>query len=445
MGFDIVIITNGPGELSAWVKPIVEQLSKTLPNLRIIIALVPCPYASGNEYEIASKLEGVTKVLDTKETLSFLFSNKLPNDFKFKNKGVVIHLGGDQFFTVLMGWKTKFDTTVYTEKHILWSAIIDKYFLSDQNIYANARLKGIPASKLSIVGNLMVDSVKPKMNSMETRERIGISHTNLVVSFLPGSKPFKVNYATPFMLKVADYLAMKNPDIQFIMSQSPYTPLYQLVGSVTNKKYISALGGISAKFGKTKNGNVLVTEQGTMISIIPPEFQYEAYQISDLCITLPGTNTAELAILGIPMLVIAPLNAIQHIPFDGILGRIADIPLIKKLLKTIMAKIILKKIKYLALPNQKQGKFLVPEMVGNILPIEVAVNAYELLQDAYKRRELAIQLKGLMGKEGTARNIVDKIKEMIIKKYNNINVVELSEELEENEEDWSKRNLDNEI
>jgi len=443
MSFDIVIITNGPGELSAWVKPIVEQLNKVLPNFRIIIALVPCPYASGHEYEIASKLEGVSKVLNPQETIAYLFSKKLAmTNFKFNDKGIVIHLGGDQFFTVLMGLRTKFQTAVYTEKQILWSNIIDKYFLVDQNIYANARLRGIQADKLSIVGNLMVDSVKPKMSPTETRERIGISNTNLVVSFLPGSKPFKVNYATPFMLKVADYLASKNPNIQFIISQSPYTPLYQIVGSVTDKKYVSAFGGVSAKFGKTKNGNVLVTEKGTIVTIVPPEFQYEAYQISDLCITLPGTNTAELAILGIPMLVIAPLNASQFIPFDGFLGRIADIPLIKKFLKKIIAKVILKKIKYLALPNQKKGKFIVPEIIENCVPLEVSLYAYELLQNAYERREIAIELKGVMGKEGASKNIVDKITEMIIKKYNNLNIGETPED---KQDDLSKKNLDNDI
>lgn len=92
--------------------------------------------------------------------------------------------------------------------------------------------------------------------------------------------------------------------MQFILSQSPYTPLYQLVGSVTDEKYVSALNGAFAKFGRSKNGNVLVTEQGTIMIFIPPEFQYEAYQVSDVALTFPGTNTAELAVLGIPMVVL---------------------------------------------------------------------------------------------------------------------------------------------
>jgi lipid A disaccharide synthetase len=99
----------------------------------------------------------------------------------------------------------------------------------------------------------MVDAVTSQIASTRIRERLGLSVSQPIVSLLPGSKPFKVKYATPFMLKIADYIAKKRPDVQFIMSQSPYTPLFQIVGSVTDEECISALDGVSAKFGRDKS------------------------------------------------------------------------------------------------------------------------------------------------------------------------------------------------
>jgi hypothetical protein len=440
MSFDVVIISNGPGELSTWVKPLVSKISDTLPEARIIISLVPCPYASGEEDKIGISFPGVAYLLDVRETSIYLFTNKLPKDFSFRERGIVIHLGGDQIFTVLMGWRTKFPTVVYSEKLILWPSIIDKYLLPDQNSYANARLKGIDATKLSVVGNLMVDAVSSQMPPQEIRERLGLSTLSSVVSLLPGSKPFKVKYSTPFLLKIADYIAQKRPDVQFIISQSPYTPLYQIVGSVTDEKLISALDGVSARFGRNKTGNVLVTEQGTVVNIVPPEFQYEAYQISDVAITLPGTNTAELSILGIPMVVLLPLNKPEHIPVEGFLGRVADLPVIGKYLKMLMINYALKKLRFVSLPNQKLGYMATPELIGNILPVEAANKAIDIIDKPYERREIALSLKKAMGATGAAKNIVANIIDVLLKKYSDMEILETFN----NYSDWTKRESDSE-
>ena len=68
----VVIITNGPGELSTWVRPVVDYLNKINDtsknndklNFSIRLVLVPCPNATGKEYEVAKswrKFELVTE------------------------------------------------------------------------------------------------------------------------------------------------------------------------------------------------------------------------------------------------------------------------------------------------------------------------------------------------------------------------------------------------
>ena len=68
----VVIISNGPGELSTWVRPVVDYLNKINDssknidklNFSIRLVLVPCPNATGKEYAVAkswNKFELVTK------------------------------------------------------------------------------------------------------------------------------------------------------------------------------------------------------------------------------------------------------------------------------------------------------------------------------------------------------------------------------------------------
>ena len=53
----IVLVSNGPGELNTWVKPITQKLHKCLSikpsdplaSISLRLVLVPCPNATGNE------------------------------------------------------------------------------------------------------------------------------------------------------------------------------------------------------------------------------------------------------------------------------------------------------------------------------------------------------------------------------------------------------------
>ena len=54
---DILILSNGPGEVTTWVRPVVKALREKLGHnreqVRISVVLSPCPNASGKEAAIA--------------------------------------------------------------------------------------------------------------------------------------------------------------------------------------------------------------------------------------------------------------------------------------------------------------------------------------------------------------------------------------------------------
>ena len=58
----VVIISNGPGELTRWVSPVVDELNKINELLcnddkhdfTLRLVLVPCPNATGKEFLVAN-------------------------------------------------------------------------------------------------------------------------------------------------------------------------------------------------------------------------------------------------------------------------------------------------------------------------------------------------------------------------------------------------------
>lgn len=405
LDLNIIITTNGPGEISTWVQPVVEVLRNLLPQARLLIALVPCPHSSGHEAQVSTRILGAS-VLLPKETLHYLLTGQLPSHIVLAKEGIVLHLGGDQLFSVSLGWRTHFPVVVYTEALAQWPCFVSRYLLRDEALRRQLQQRRLPERKLAVVGDLMADAVRPTLNSMDTRLKLNLNPTLPVVSLLPGSKPLKVLYATSYMLQIVDELSALLPEIQFILPQSPYTPLAQLREAVQDETYISVLGGATGKIIHDRNSTFIVTPQGNKIQVVPPTWHYNALQISDLSITLPGTNTAELAVLGIPMIVILPLNKPEVLPVDGLAGLVSRIPWLGIRLKKRVIRQLLKKLRFVSIPNQKAQRMLVPELVGQTHAHEIAQKAFQLLVDPLHRREISLTLRSLMPVENAPTKLV---------------------------------------
>lgn len=411
MDFNIVITTNGPGEMAAWVQPMINEIRSTLPHARIIIALVPCPHSSGYEEQFSSRFFGAT-VLSPKETVNYVLTGSLPPHVILARHGVVLHLGGDQIFSACLGWRTHFPVTVYTEKLAQWKSRVTRYYLRDEQLEARYAA-AIPSDKLMVVGDLMADSVAPTHPSLDIRQKLNLRMDAPVVSLLPGSKPLKVLHSTAYMLRIVDELSLLMPQVQFILPQSAFTPLAQIRQAVQDDKLVKLLDGVPGKVVHDRNSTSLVTPQGNKVQIVPPSWHFNALQISDLSITLPGTNTAELAVLGVPMLVVLPLQRPELIPLDGLPGLIGRIPVLGPLLKRQIVQTLLQRMRFVALPNQKAGEMVVPELLGHCKAEDVAQQAYELLVDPMARREMAMKLRELMRSRQAASRILMDLVEIL--------------------------------
>lgn len=421
----ITIISNGPGELATWVRPVVRELQTAHPDVQLRIALVPCPYASGQEAEtIASwgadsapaapesllerpdgQRHGLIEVWRPDETQRRILRGPTPQ----AEPGAVLFMGGDQAFGVMLARRLRQPLFVYTETTGRWSRFVTRFLTSDADVSARLQKRRVPAAKVAMVGNLMVDAVRTDIDPHETRQTLGLHAEEMIIGLLPGSKPFKVKYITPLLLRAAELMHAEKPGLQFVLHQSPWTPLSQIAEAAANERFAEVTGGTTARLVKDGPHATLITPLGAEIRILAPEHHLAGMAIADLAMTVPGTNTAELAILGVPMLVLLPLNKPEEIPLDGLPGQVGRIPVLGKWLKRQLVQAVARRTTLTALPNVRAGRMLTPELKGVFPAEEVSRMALHLLADPARRREIKLAISQAMGPAGAARAVVAQL------------------------------------
>ena len=104
----VVIVSNGPGELTTWVNPVVDEINKINKslsndeklNFTLRLVLVPCPNATGKEFLVANSWDKFELITKSKSFWKLLIK---PNSFAiWPKKGIVVFLGGDQFWSILL-------------------------------------------------------------------------------------------------------------------------------------------------------------------------------------------------------------------------------------------------------------------------------------------------------------------------------------------------------
>jgi hypothetical protein len=132
---DILILSNGPGEVTTWVRPVVAALRQRFNSeaARISVILSPCPNAGGREAEIALAYPGVDRAQAAEHFWSFLLQGRTADRWDWSKQGIVIFLGGDQIFPVLIGRRMGYRTLVYAEWEARWLPWIDRFALNQNH------------------------------------------------------------------------------------------------------------------------------------------------------------------------------------------------------------------------------------------------------------------------------------------------------------------------
>lgn len=418
---DFVLVSNSPGEIAGWVKPVVLELARRFPaedGHRVWICLPPCQFASGREAQVAAGFPGVTGVLTPAQTVAFALLGRRPKGFTPGSRGVVVHLGGDHWYSRAIAQKLGYKALLYTDRIAPSEAGFEMFAAENDRVRDRLVLRGVDVKKIRVIGSLMVDAVRPSVSREEARKALGIQQDSICVAVLPGSRRSEVLHAAPFFLRVVELMSKIQPDLRFVMPLSPFVPMEFLAAVARHGSRIRGLAGSSGKIVRGDSGFAsLVTEAGAEVTLVKAgDFgdghQYNVMVAADVAICLPGTNTAELGFLGIPHVVVLPTNRPEAIPLTGAAGIVGQVPLLGAYLKRRLIPKILDNMKFLGIPNKRARRKLTPEVVGVLKPEDVAIAASSLVTAKSERERISRELREVMGEPGAASRLVDMMLEV---------------------------------
>jgi hypothetical protein len=407
---DILILSNGPGEVTTWVRPVVAALVDRLglDQIRISVVISPCSNAGGREAEIALAYPGVTRSQAAQHFWPFLLRGQTLDHWDWHPQGIVIFLGGDQFFPVLIGRRLGYATLIYGEWEARWLKWVDRFAVMNDRVLAKVPAKYHP--KVQVVGDLMLEAGAEQRQS-EVRaqgpRRIGL---------LPGSKAMKLQMGLPFCLATAEYLKQARPDLEFFLPVAPSITveyLAQFADPAQNGRAIEIIKGCGATL-ESDDGLYLKTSNGLRIDLHTTFPAYDQLTASTLCLTTLGANTAELASLGVPMIVLTVLYELD-VSWDGLPGLLTKIPGVGRLLSRGINWYFYHRDPHrkFAWPNIWAGREIVPELAGWISPEFVGQRVLDYLDHPEKLEQMREDLATVRGPLGAAEQMGAIVQEMI--------------------------------
>lgn len=193
------------------------------------------------------------------------------------------------------------------------------------------------------VGHPLVKNIDASAIRQSASKQFAMNSDKITVGLLPGSRQNEIFYLLPVLLETAQLLQQRIPNLHFILP---------LASTITLEDINPFL----------KNTQLPLT--------VVPHHSYEAMSICQAVVAASGTVNLELALLGVPMVVVYKVNKITF----AIGKRLIKIP-------------------YLSICNVIAGKKIVPELLQNEAQPELIANELQhLLQDLDYRQAQIEQL-----------------------------------------------------
>lgn len=415
---DIVILTNAPGEIATWVRPVVKALRQALGTdtdlVRISVILSPCPHSTGKEAQIAASYPEIDRVQGAENFFPFLLWGKTVDNWDWRERGIVIFLGGDQFYTLVIGKRLGYRTLVYAEWEARWYRYLDAFAVMSDRV-----IQKVPTRyhyKFTVVGDLIADIV---LEVAETSDDNSVTEkNNTIIGLLPGSKPAKLMQGVPLCIAIAQKLQTLQPNLQFIIPVAPTIDLATLTryARLEHNSLIPQLGGVTGELITEGEKAYILTSGGTKITLITESPAYQQLLTCQLCVTTVGANTAELGSLGIPMIVLLPTQQLDAMrSWDGIPGILANLPLLGTSFAKLINTFVISRKRLFAWPNIWAKNEIVPELIGNLEPQEIALKIIDYLHHPKELKTMSKRLIACRGKYGAASKIAEIVTQKLIK------------------------------
>jgi lipid-A-disaccharide synthase len=209
------------------------------------------------------------------------------------------------------------------------------------------------------VGHPLLDEVRVTQDKNLLLQKLGLRAARPVVGLFPGSRKSELKYNLPTILETATLIRDRLPEVQFVMPVAPsfdVTEIHRLLGS--NPLSIQAV----------------------------QESVYDIANACDAVLTVSGTVTLQVALVGTPMTILYKMA-----PLTYAVGR----------------RVV--KVSHIGLVNIVAGRQIVKEFIQQEATAEnLAAEILKILQDSHYNRNLREELdkvRGLMGEAGCSGRV----------------------------------------
>jgi lipid-A-disaccharide synthase len=205
---------------------------------------------------------------------------------------------------------------------------------------------------VTFVGHPLVDTARPAMSRSEAEALFGFDPGRQTVGLFPGSRSHEVRRLLPVILESAEILKKRFPGLQFIL------PLASSLSHEEIEPYLRS--------------------SGLEIKVVEDRV-YDVMQVCDAIITVSGTVTLEIALLGVPMVIIYRVS-----PFTYAVG--------KRLVK----------VDHIGICNIVAGDRIVQELLQeDAEPSRIAGEIGRILTDPVYAEDIRAKLAAVRGKLGS--------------------------------------------
>jgi len=203
-----LLTTNSPGELHSWVRGTVAELRRQRPELRIAVALVPCPYASGAEARVAAGIPGVDLVLKPLQTVLMSLGWR-PAGLPWDQPGVVVFLGGEPWHAYLLARSLRRPAVAYAVRPFPLAGRFARVGTLDPGLADTLRDRG--CAGVRAVGNLILDGVPEAAGA-------GEGPHGPTLGLFPGSRCLHLQASLAVFLRVAELVKGRVPQVRCLLA-----------------------------------------------------------------------------------------------------------------------------------------------------------------------------------------------------------------------------------
>ncbi len=392
----VLITINGPGEISAWLTPLSKALKAREPDTRIVVCLLPCVYSSGAERSVLDRLDTIDAAASVRDSLNLILFRKFPQGVRDDVETLVVRLGGDMVLTSWLARRIGAPAFAYVERPNPVLRRFERVFYNGLNPMPEA----IGNIRPELLGEMMVDAATAKRGGLNAPN----SNSN-VIGVFPGSRTYMAEFVLPYFVPAIDMIAAERPNLRFLMARSDYVTddwLRDFPAPPEDRDWQAG----AVTFHQADEDQWFETDAGTRIDIRPNP---DVFQQAKVALTVPGTNTGEMAAAGIPMVTVLPTYryVAENVPLRGIGGHLGGLPVVGPKLKVLAAKAVLRNRGLLSQANRRAGRVVVPELVGENLHSDIKRDLLALLDDTTGKT--AAEIQSIMGKPGSADRFANEI------------------------------------